>query len=161
MSPHYGVIVTLVVASLPVRADEKQAPRKALRLELAPKAKAVKAGEKPVFVLTVENRGTEPQRLLNGNIPRLQATWYRLEVTQGGKPAGIGEKLFGVPYSDEGDYVTLKPGEKVEFELTRFIASVESLRPGKYEARFEFSTSPKVGDGEFYKSPPAEFTIEK
>ena len=161
MSRYCGVIVALVVASSPVWADEKEAPGKSLRLGLVPKVKAVKAGEKPLFVLTVENRGTQPERLWNGNFTRLQATWYQLVVTQGGKPVEMGYKLIGVPPTLDGDFVTLKPGEKVEFELTRFEALVEHLPPGKYEGRFQFSTYPEVGKGEFYKSPPAEFAVEK
>jgi hypothetical protein len=162
MSPYCGVIVVLVVAGLPPAwADDKAAPERPLKLALAAKAKAVKPGEKPVFVLTVENRGAQPERLWNGHRTHLQATWYQLLVTQDGKPVEVMHLLIGVPLMEDGDLVTLKPGETVEFELTTFVPVVESLPPGKYAGRFRFGTFPEKGKGTSYESPPAEFVIEK
>jgi len=161
MSPYCGVIVVLVVANFPAWTDDKEAAGRPLKLSLMAKTKAVKAGEKPVFVLTVENRGTQAERLWNGHRTRLQATWYHLTVTQNDKPVEVPYKLIGVPLIQEGDFVALKPDEKVEFELTSFVASVESLPPGKYTARFGFSTYPEKGKVVSYESPSADFVIEK
>jgi hypothetical protein len=52
-------------------------------------------------------------------------------------------------------------GDKVEFELTRFVPSVESLPSGKYAARFRFWMKPENREGVSYESPPAEFVVEK
>ena len=73
----------------------------------------------------------------------------------------MAHKLIGVPLRQDGDFVTLEPGEKVEFELTSFVPSVESLTPGKYAARFRFSTYPEKGKGDSYESPSTEFVVEK
>jgi hypothetical protein len=161
MFPLRATLVVLPLVCLLSQADEKVKPERPLRVSLMAKTKSVKAGEKPVFSLTIENRGTHPERLRNAHMPRLQATWYGLAISQEGKPVDLPQKLIGVPLPMERDMITLKPGEKVEFELTRFCASVETLPPGKYAGQIQFATWPEKGDAVHYDSPTAEFVVEK
>jgi len=90
-----------------------------------------------------------------------QSTWYHLTVAQDGKPVDVGHKLIGAPYCRTAMSSPSSRGDKVEFELIRFVPSVESLPPGKNAARFRFWVKPEKGEGVSYESPPAEFVVEK
>ena len=90
----------------------------------------------------------------------MQGPYYHLTVTRDGKEVELFTKLPGVPDLPD-PYLTLKPGDKVEFELTTFALQVQDLPPGRYQARVRVGTRPEKGKSDVYDSPPAEFTVEK
>jgi hypothetical protein len=148
----------LVEKKVPFRPTDEEVP---LRLTLAAKTKTVKAGEKPVFLLKIENQGTTPERLLNGAKSKLQRVWFSLSIWRDGKPVPRNAFLVGVPFMEPDDYLTLKPGEKVEFEMARFDISLSNLPPGEYQARLQFHTWPEEGTGVRLLTPRADFRVEK
>lgn len=159
------IILSLVVVisiGLVTHAGDKVDAEKPLKLTLSAKTKTIKAGEKPTFVLTIENRGKDAERLVNGNKPGLHS-WYHVSVTQNGKPVEL-TSILGIPafpQDKEDGFLVLKAGEKVEFELSNFWEGIEGLGPGKYAARISFGTWPEKGKDVDYVSPPAEFVVEK
>jgi hypothetical protein len=143
---------------VPFRRTAADSP---LRLTLAAKAPAIKTGQAPVLVLTVKNEGDRSERLHNGNKAHLQRVWFHLIVWRDGKPVPLSSPLIGVPLSEPDDYVTLKPGEQTEFELSRFDVSVAKLPAGRYQVQIQFLTWPREGESIRHLSPPAEFVVER
>ncbi|HKA06363.1 MAG TPA: hypothetical protein VKD71_03840 [Gemmataceae bacterium] len=129
-------------------------------LTLKAKTKSVKAGEVPVFILTIENRGDFTERLIDPRTPGVQGPYFRLTVIQGGKPVKLASALIGVPEL-RNPYFDLMPGEKVKFELSEFALGVQDLPPGRYQARIRTETHPVKGKSVNYDSPLADFAVEK
>jgi len=145
-------------------ADEKEPPKRPIRLSLDAVANTVKVGEEPKFKLTVRNEGDAPQRIIDlrgGRRHDLQDTYYDLEVRQGGKVVAVPRAVSDPGIIDDGDFLTLKMGEKVTFELTRFAPALGSLPPGKYQARIRFWQDPSQSAKSAIFSPDAEFTVRK
>jgi hypothetical protein len=59
----------------------------------------------------------------------------------------------------EQDFLELKAGEEVTFELTRFASGLGWLPPGKYQARVRFRQDPLASLESDLFSPCAEFTV--
>lgn len=109
-----------------------------LVLELQSLQEAYPAGVVPAFRLTIRNVGAEPEKVLKlrGD---LQDTYYDLVVSRDGR------QIVDIPHaiSDPGpvtdeDFITLKPGEQVVYELTRFAIGQAYLKPGDYTAAVRF-----------------------
>ena len=118
-------------------------------------------GEVPSFVLTVQNNSKDQVRIVDAGQKHLQSVWYQLNVRQDGKSLDLPAGLPGRPFMDDRSYVTVKPGEKVEFELTKFALRVNELPPGRYKASIGFRVDSAKDKSTHYDSPFAEFTVEK
>src|SRR5438067_221014 len=105
-----------------------------IHLSLEALTATVKRGEAPTFKLTIRNDGDASERIidLRGERGRvLQDTYYDLAVTQGGKLVDMPRMISDPGPPIEQDFLELKPGEKVTFELTRFASGLGWLPPGK------------------------------
>jgi len=141
--------------------DDEGAPLRPLAATLKAKTPTVKAGETPVFLLTIQNKGKSPERLIDAGQKNLQFVLYNIEVRKNGKLVDLPTAIPGLPPLDDKSYVTLKPGDKVEFEMTKFALQLRKLPAGQYEARIVYSNWPTEGKSTIYESPFAEFTVEK
>jgi hypothetical protein len=141
--------------------EDKVVTERPLAATLKAKTQAVKAGEVPVFLLTIQNRGKSPERLIDARQKNLQSVLYNIEVRNNGRLVELPTAMPGLPLLDDESYVTLKPGDKIEFEMTKFALRLRELPPGRYEARIIYSNWPKEGKLTLYESPSAEFTVEK
>jgi hypothetical protein len=118
-------------------------------------------GEVPVFVLTVQNKGTAAVRVLDAGQKDLQFARYHLKVFEAGKPVDLPSLLPGVPITDDKSYVTVKPGSKVDFQLNKFALRVGKLPPGRYKASVVFTVTSADGKGSTTQETPlAEFNVE-
>jgi hypothetical protein len=143
-------------------ADDKDPPKRPIRLSLEASGKTVKSGEVPKFKLTIRNEGDAPERIIDlsgGRRADLQDNYYDLEVTQGGKTVDIPRAISDPGPIVEKDYLSLKPGEKVTFELTRFAAALGKLPAGTYQARVRFWQDPFQSAKTAVFSPYAEFVV--
>jgi hypothetical protein len=133
-------------------------------LSLEPVEKAVKRGTSPRFHLTIRNEGNNAEQVIDlcgGRRADLQDTYYDLEVTQGGKTVDIPRIISDPGPIGEKDFVILKPGEVVTFELSRFATSLESLLPGKYQARVRFWQDSLKSFRTSFFGPAAEFVVHE
>jgi len=151
-----GVLITATA-----RGDDKGAPERSLAATLKAKTQTVKAGETPIFLLTIQNQGKSPERIIDAGQKNLQFVLYNIEVRKNGKIVDLPTAIPGLPPLDDKSYVNLKPGDKVEFEMTKFALQLRELPPGQYEARIIYSNWPKEGKSTMYESSSAEFTVEK
>jgi hypothetical protein len=145
-------------------ADAQEPPKRSIRLSLEAGGKPVKFGEVPKFKLTVRNEGDAPERIIDlsgGRRADLQDTYYGLEVTQGGKAVDLPRAISDPGPLGEKDFLNLKAGETVTFELTRFAAALGKLSPGKYRARVRFWQDPLQPATSAFLSPYAEFTVRE
>src|SRR5262245_52473832 len=125
--------------------------------------KAIKKGTVPKFRLTIRNDGTAPERVIDLRSRRwdLQDTYYQVEITQDGKAVSLPRVISDpAPISDK-DFLALKPGEKVTFELTRFALALEKLPPGRYKVRVRFWQDPRQSSKTSLFSPSAEFVVQE
>jgi hypothetical protein len=156
--------LVVILTSFISWADDAHSPAleaRSLVLTLRTKAKVVKAGQVPAFVLTIQNGGDRPVRLMDARKPAVQAHYYDLTVTRDGKQVDLRVPLVGAPSFREDPHMTLRPGVKVEFEFTQFRTAVQLLPVGHYQARISVRTHPEKGRGVMFESPPADFTVEK
>ena len=162
MRPHFVLVwVVLLVCSCSM-GQEKEPAKRPIRLSLEVINKTIRPGETPKFKLTLHNEGKDPERIIDvGSRPDLQDTYYDLQVTQGDKVVSVVRAISDPGPIAEEDFLELKPGEKVTFQLTRFAAALESLLPSKYEARILFWQNPLLPAKTAYFSPSATFTVEK
>jgi hypothetical protein len=123
----------LPVASGCAQQDENAPPNRSLVAELEATTKSFAQGTVPTFKLTIKNDGKAPQKVLKlrGD---LQDTYYDLEVSQNGTSVGVPRAISDPGPVTDDDYVTLKPGESVTYELKRFGSAWERLPAGKYTA---------------------------
>jgi hypothetical protein len=145
-------------------ADDKEPAEQPIRLSLEAATKTVKTGEVPKFKLTIRNEGNAPERIIDlsgGRRADLQDTYYDVEVTQGGKAVAIPRIISDPGPIGEKDFRKLKAGEKVTFELTRFVAVLGRLPPGAYQARVRFWQDPFQAATSAFFSPYAEFTVRE
>jgi hypothetical protein len=134
-----------------------------LQFSLETTSPTVKAGEVPKFKLTICNEGDCPERIIDltsGCRPDLQDSIYDLEVTQGGKEVDVPRIISDPGPIVENDFLELKPGEKVSFELTRFPSMFGMLPVGFYQARVRFWQVPYEPGQTFLYSSYAEFTVQ-
>jgi hypothetical protein len=89
----------------------------------------------------------------------LQDTYFDLEVIQGGKAVEVPRAITDPGPICDGDFTTLKPGEKVTYELTRFATALDMLPAGQYKARVRV-WRPGEGFEKSIYSPEAEFRVE-
>jgi hypothetical protein len=157
-------VVSLLWAACTFAAclDDKDKRKKPLSVTLEPVTKTVKKGTVPKFLLTIRNDGKAPEKVVD--IRRrvdLQHTYYDLEVLQDGKVLELPRMISDPgPVSDE-DWATLKPGQKITFQLVHFPTLLERLPPGKYIARVQFWQDPFQSSRTKYPSTEAESTVEK
>ncbi len=145
-------------------AANNDSPKTPLRLWLVASGEAVKHGGAPKFVLTIHNEGDAPERIIDlsgGRRADLQDTYYDLVVTRNGKEVDVRRAISDPGPVGENDFLTLQPGEKVAFELTRFAAGLAALPPGEYQARIRFWQNPHQPATSAFFSPYAEFTVPK
>ena len=145
-------------------ADDPDPPERPIRLSLEASGKTVKVGEVPKFKLTIRNEGDAPERIIDlsgGRRADLQDTYYDLEVTQGGKAVDVPRAISDPGPLGEKDFLNLKAGEKVTFELTRFAAALGRLPPGAYRARVRLWQDPLQPATSAFFSPYAEFTVRE
>lgn len=164
MVPLVAILLVAPFAFLgsPAPAQSTEQPKRLIRLSLEATNKTVRSGEVPKFELTIRNEGNSPQRILDlsdGRRSDLQDSYYSLEVRRGGRAVDIPRQISDPGPIGENDFLTLKPGETVTFELTRFAVVLERLLPGKYQARIRFWQDPfQPGKSAFF-SPYADFTV--
>jgi hypothetical protein len=147
---------------VPDMVNDQNPPQRPIRLSLEAAAKTVKVGEVPRFTLTIHNEGDGPQRVIDlrgGRRADLQDSYYELEVTRGGRAVDIPRAISDPGPLGEGDFLELKPGERVTFELTQFAAALGGLNPGAYQARVRFWQDPYQPWETAFFSPYAEFTV--
>jgi hypothetical protein len=134
-------------------------PKRPLVLELEATSKSFAKGTVPTFKLKIKNEGKAVEKILKlrGD---LQDTYYDLEVTQNGKPVQVPRFISDPGLIGDSDYVTLKPGESVTFELKRFASAWESLPVGKFKAVVQFWPPGEPGEKKF-ASPEALFEIAR
>jgi hypothetical protein len=145
-------------------ADDKEPPKRPIRLLFKVARKTIKIGEVPRFKLTIRNEGDAPERIIDlsgGRRNDLQDTYYDLEVTQGGKAVDIPRGISDPGPIGEKDFLKLKAGEKVTFELTRFAAALGRLPAGEYQARIRFWQDPGQPAKSAFFSPYAEFKVRE
>jgi hypothetical protein len=143
-------------------AQEVGTMNRLICLSLEATSPTVKAGEIPTFRLTIRNEGASPERIIDltgGRRPDLQDSIYDLEVTQGGTAVDIPRVISDPGPIVENDFLELKPGGKVSFELTRFPSMLGMLAAGSYQARVRFWRVPYEPGQTFVYSSYAEFTI--
>lgn len=136
--------------------------KRPIQLSLDAVSDTIKRGESPTFKLTIRNVGDAPERIidLTGKRRRdLQDTYYYLEVTQAGKLVDVPRIISDPGPVVEQDFVELKPGEQVTFDLTRFPSMFGWLPPGKYQGRVCFRQDPFAPWENAFYSPDAEFTV--
>jgi hypothetical protein len=153
------VLFAMALPMEPVYSQDKKAPPKqALSAELEVARKSIPQGTVPTFKLKITNGGKEPQKVLKlrGD---LQDTYFDLEVSQDGKRVSVPRAISDPGTVADSDYVTLKPGESVTYELKRFASAWERLPVGKYAAVVRVWPP---GDREkSFLSPEAMFEISK
>jgi hypothetical protein len=160
----FALAVAACLGCLGVTALADDPPKRPIRLSFEASGKAVKAGEVPAFKLTIRNEGDAPERVLDlsgGRRADLQDTYYELEVTQGGMPVKVPRAISDPGPLGEKDFLTLKAGEQVTFELTRFAAALGRPPPGAYRARVRFWQDPLQPATSAFFSPSAEFTVRE
>lgn len=144
--------------------DEEDQTKRTISLLLEESEKSVKRGSVPNFQLTIKNTGNEAERVIDLRDDRradLQDTYYELEVTKGGNPVDVPRMISDPgPISDK-DFVTLKSGETVTFDFSRFALALQSLPPGMYQARVRFWQDPYRSWKTSFRSPPAEFVVRR
>ncbi|HZZ78418.1 MAG TPA: hypothetical protein VFE62_07855 [Gemmataceae bacterium] len=114
-------------------AQDRPAPKRSMVAELEATKKSFPQGTVPSFRLKLKNTGKEAEKVLKlrGD---LQDAYYDLEVTQNGKPVSVPRAISDPGPTSDADYLTLKPGEVVTFELTKFASMWEVLPVGAYSA---------------------------
>jgi hypothetical protein len=135
-----------------------------IHLSLEALTATVKRGDVPAFRLTIRNGGDAPEHIIDLSAGRrriLQDTYYDLMVMQGGNPVDMPRMISDPGPPIEQDFLELKPGEKVTFELTRFASGLGWLPPGKYQARVRFRQDPLAPLERDLFSPYAEFTVRE
>lgn len=94
--------------------------------------------------------------LLRGD---LQDTYFDLEVTHDGKLVDVPRIISDPGPIRDDDFVVLKPGESLTYELTRFASAWNQLPEGEYTAVAIFW---RPGERkEKYPSSEAKFKIER
>ena len=139
-------------------------PKPPIKLSLEAINKTVMSGAVPKFRLTIKNQFKDPERVIDlrgGRRNDLQDTYYDLEVEHDGKPVSLPRAISDPGPISKEDFLTLKPGEHVTFELSRFALALEQLSPGKYKARVRFWKDPSKPSKSSLFSPYAEFTVSK
>jgi hypothetical protein len=113
--------------------DKKSPPKRSLVAELEATTKSFAQGTVPTFKLKIKNDGKAPEKVLKlrGD---LQDLYYDLEVSQNGKSVSVPRAISDPGPVTDDDYVTLKPGESVTYELKRFASAWDELPVGKYVA---------------------------
>jgi len=146
-----------------VVANGQDQPRRAIVLSLEVIEKIVKQGAVPKFRLAVRTSGRDPQRVLDLRNGRhdLQDTYYDLQVTAGDKAVDLPRGISDPGPISAKDFVTLKAGEAVTLELSRFALALERLPPGRYKARVRFWQDPYESSATSFLSPPVEFVVQK
>jgi hypothetical protein len=91
----------------------------------------------------------------------LQDTYYDLEVTQEGKAVDMPRLISDPGPPVEQDFLELKPGEEITFQLSRFASLLEMLPPGAYQARVRFWQGPFKDFRTSFHSPAAEFIVRE
>lgn len=140
--------------------DVAQIPSKRpLVLDLQPVKEPFKSGTVPAFRLTIRNEGKVAEKVLKlrGD---LQDTYFDLKVTKDGKPVNLPRAISDPGPITNDDYVTLQPGQKVTYDLTRFATALDRLSPGEYKATVRY-WPPSEASEKSYHSPEAKFNIEK
>jgi len=138
--------------------------KRPIHLSLEALTATVKRGDVPTFKLTVRNEGDTSERIIDlsgGRRGDLQDTYYDLEVSQGGKQVDMSRMISDSGPVIEQDFLELKPGEEVSYELTRFASGLGWLPHGKYQARVRFRQDPLGSLEEDLFSPSAEFTVRE
>jgi hypothetical protein len=155
-----STLLICVSQTTPKTADKVR--ERPISISLEAVDKAIKKGTVPKFRLTIRNEGTAPERVIDLRSRRsdLQDTYYHLAITQDGKAVSLPRAISDPPISDR-DFLTVKPGEKVTFELTRFAIALEKLLPGKYEVRVRFWQDPRQSSKTGLFSPSAEFVVQE
>jgi hypothetical protein len=129
----------LVVFAMPLQMGpansqtEKASLKRPLIAELEVTKKSFPRGTVPRFKLKIKNEGKAPAKVLKLRTD-LQDTYYDLEVSQNGKMISVTRAISDPGPITDADYVTLKPGESVTYELKRFASAWETLPVGKYTA---------------------------
>ena len=125
--------LAMLFQTAPSDAQDKKPPKRPLVAELEATKKSFPKGTVPTFKLKITNEGKAPEKVLKlrGD---LQDTYYDLEISQSGKSVTVPRAISDPGPTTDNDYVTLKPGESVTFELKRFASAWQSLPVGKYTA---------------------------
>jgi hypothetical protein len=139
--------------------DDKTPPKRPLTLELHPTEKSFAAGMVPTFRLTIRNEGNVVEKVLKlrGD---LQDTYYDLQVYQDGKQVSLPRAISDPGPITDDDFATLKPGEKITHDLTRFAPALDRLPAGEYTAFVRF-WRPGEPPKKAYASSEAKFKIKK
>src|SRR5262245_8199677 len=135
-----------------------------IRLSLEALTATVKRGDVPAFKLIIRNDGDAPERIIDLSAGRrrdLQDTYYDLEVTRGGTFVDMPRMISDPGPVVEEDFLELKPGEEVSYELTSFASGLAWLVPGEYQARVRFWQDPSAPLEKDLFSPCAEFTVRE
>jgi hypothetical protein len=153
------LVLCILQTACASRGDDKVPPKQPLALDLQAVKKSFASGTVPAFRLTISNEGkaTEKVLRLRGD---LQDTYFDLEVTRDGKRVSVPRAISDPGPITDDDFVTLQPGQKVTYELTKFASGLHLLPPGDYKAAVRF-WRPGAGFEKSYLSPEATFTIEK
>ena len=156
-----STLLICVSQTTPKAADKVR--ERPISISLEAVDKAIKKGTVPKFRLTIRNEGTAPERVIDLRSRRsdLQDTYYRLAITQDGKAVSLPRAISDPGPISDRDFLTVKPGEKVTFELTRFAIALEKLPPGKYEVRVRLWQDPRQSSKTGLLSPSAEFVIQE
>src|SRR5262249_34542624 len=130
------VILVIFVAFInqsTLEAGQKR-PARLLSFSLEAVDRTIKIGTVPKLRRMIRNDGRASERVIDlrgDRRPDLQDTYYGVEVASGDEtillPRAISDSG---PISDQ-DFLVLRPGEKVMFQLTRFAEEFEKLAPGR------------------------------
>jgi hypothetical protein len=147
------------MGNTPMIAQENKL-KPALALSLESVKEVIPAGTVPGLRLTIENVGKGDEKVLK---PRgdLQDTYYDLIVTKDGKALRLSRAISDPGPISEDDFLTLKPGKKVTFDLSRYAVAVHDLPAGKYQAQIRFWQDPYSSHTTAVFSPAATFTVKK
>jgi hypothetical protein len=158
--PILPLIVWLTLQTGPASSgDNKSQATRSIAVELQAVKDSFPTGTVPAFRLTIRNEGKVLEKVLKlrGD---LQDTYYDLKVTRDGKAVNVPRAISDPGPTTDDDFVTLKPGDKVTYDLTRFAAALNQLPVGEYKATVRVRR-PDDPAGKSYLSSEAVFKIAK
>jgi hypothetical protein len=150
------VMVTFLIGSR-VSGEDDPPPRSSLVLVLKANKESFAKGTVPSFRFTIEN-----QSKMNLKVPKLSNdrqglywAFFSLRVYQNGKKVSLDHVISDPREVTDKDFMVLKAGEKVTYELKEFPEALDRLPTGEYTGVVRIS----AWGGNNYSSQEVQFKI--
>jgi hypothetical protein len=145
-----AILAPMFFASMPASGAE-------IQVTLAPRSQAVKGGETPRFIVTVES--ATGQRVMKfAERSDLRDHYAELIDTRDGKPVEVPRVISDPGPTNDSDYVQLSPGQRVTFEHDGMPYILSRLPPASYSAVVKLRID---WQSEGVVSNPVSFTVER